>query len=221
MNNHGGCGVPLQSSTVFCCICLFTYHAMLVSGQHPSLLSFLAVAGVAEADSIVLVVDGQAGLHPSDEEVLAWLRQHHPSKPVILAVNKCESVTKGPTQARCNSNIPSHHCHCETQIAKCLRLGNGFPWVQQNWKAPCRKVMMWPNCLLTTLLALLQAAEFWELGLEPFPVSAISGTGTGEMLDKLIASLPPPKSLETVDERDKPLSIAIVGRPNVGEYGFS
>jgi hypothetical protein len=31
------------------------------------------------------------------------------------------------------------------------------------------------------LCCLLQAAEFWELGLEPFPVSAISGTGTGEL----------------------------------------
>jgi GTP-binding protein len=59
-----------------------------------------AAAGVAEADSIVLVVDGQSGLHPSDEEVLVWLRQHHPAKPVVLAVNKCESSTQGPTQVR-------------------------------------------------------------------------------------------------------------------------
>ncbi len=58
----------------------------------------LLLPGVAEADSIVLVVDGQHGLHPSDEEVLAWLRQNHPEKPVVLAVNKCESTTKGPTQ---------------------------------------------------------------------------------------------------------------------------
>lgn len=59
-----------------------------------------AAAGVAEADSIVLVVDGQSGLHPSDEEVVAWLQRHHPSKPVVLAVNKCESSTQGPTQVR-------------------------------------------------------------------------------------------------------------------------
>jgi predicted GTPase len=37
------------------------------------------------------------------------------------------------------------------------------------------------------------------------------------MLDKLVGSLPPPKDMETVDEKDKPLAIAIVGRPNVGE----
>lgn len=65
-----------------------------------------------------------------------------------------------------------------------------------------------------------QAAEFWEMGLEPHPVSAISGTGTGEMLDVLVAGLPPPARMESEDLTDasaKPLAIAIVGRPNVGE----
>jgi GTP-binding protein len=66
-----------------------------------------------------------------------------------------------------------------------------------------------------------QAAEFWELGLEPHPVSAISGTGTGEMLDVLVATLPPPTSMEVEDSvADKPLAIAIVGRPNVGELSW-
>lgn len=65
-----------------------------------------------------------------------------------------------------------------------------------------------------------QAAEFWELGLEPFPVSAISGTGTGEMLEALVRSLPPPRDMAAVDASSaKPLAIAIVGRPNVGERG--
>ena len=68
-----------------CCRCLFVH--LCVFGP-----------GVAEADSIVLVVDGQSGLHPSDEEVLTWLRQNHPHKQVVLAVNKCESQTKGATQ---------------------------------------------------------------------------------------------------------------------------
>ncbi len=62
-----------------------------------------------------------------------------------------------------------------------------------------------------------QASEFWELGIEPMPVSAISGTGTGEMLDALVKSLPPPRSLEQVEGGKEPLAIAIVGRPNVGE----
>jgi GTP-binding protein len=53
---------------------------------------------VAEADSIILLVDGQAGLQPGDSEILDWLRHNHPSKPVVLAVNKCESTTKADIQ---------------------------------------------------------------------------------------------------------------------------
>ena len=32
----------------------------------------------------------------------------------------------------------------------------------------------------------LQAADFWALGLEPIAVSAISGSGTGDLLDHLV-----------------------------------
>ncbi len=53
-----------------------------------------AAAGVKEANSVVMVVDGQEGLTASDSEILAWLRRSHPSKPVLLAVNKCENVQK-------------------------------------------------------------------------------------------------------------------------------
>ena len=59
-----------------------------------------------------------------------------------------------------------------------------------------------------------QVAEFYELGLgEPFPVSALHGTGTGDMLDALVESLPPKIETET-DERIK---IALVGKPNSGK----
>lgn len=61
---------------------------------------------------------------------------------------------------------------------------------------------------------LIQAAEFWELGLgEPYPVSGIHGNGTGELLDQLITYLP-----ETdVEEEEEEIRVAIVGRPNVGK----
>jgi hypothetical protein len=61
-----------------------------------------------------------------------------------------------------------------------------------------------------------QAAEFWELGLQPHAVSAISGTGTGEMMDALVGTLPPPAAGPAEDDEDAPLAVAIVGRPNVG-----
>jgi GTP-binding protein len=69
----------------------------------------------------------------------------------------------------------------------------------------------------------LQAAEFWETGLEPIALSAISGTGTGELLDRLVAALPPPAAqpppaaLAGTPADDDPVSLAIVGRPNVGK----
>ncbi|MBF2062915.1 MAG: ribosome biogenesis GTPase Der [Calothrix sp. C42_A2020_038] len=61
---------------------------------------------------------------------------------------------------------------------------------------------------------LLQAAEFWKLGLgEPYPISAIHGSGTGDLLDELINHLP---TIQDIQESEE-IKIAIVGRPNVGK----
>lgn len=62
-----------------------------------------------------------------------------------------------------------------------------------------------------------EALEFYGLGLgEVFPVSALHGTGTGDLLDAIVAALPfhPP---EDHDAEDTSIKIAIVGRPNVGK----
>jgi GTP-binding protein len=60
---------------------------------------------------------------------------------------------------------------------------------------------------------LVQASQFWELGLgEPLPISGIHGSGTGDLLDLLVVHLP--KVTEFIDEE---IGIAIVGRPNVGK----
>jgi GTP-binding protein len=56
--------------------------------------------------------------------------------------------------------------------------------------------------------------QFYELGMgEPYPVSSVHGTGTGDMLDALVASFPQ----DTKDEDDDSVKIAIVGKPNVGK----
>ncbi len=58
------------------------------------------------------------------------------------------------------------------------------------------------------------AADFYELGIgEPYPISSIHGTGTGDLLDALVASFPP--GVET--DEDESIKIAIVGKPNVGK----
>lgn len=57
--------------------------------------------------------------------------------------------------------------------------------------------------------------EFFALGLgEPIPVSAEHGRGIGDLLDRVVASLPPGQ--EDEDGAD-PVRIAVVGRPNVGK----
>ena len=60
--------------------------------------------------------------------------------------------------------------------------------------------------------------ELLSLGLgDPFPVSALHGRGTGNLLDQVVALLPA-ASPDEVDEDDDPTTrVAIVGRPNVGK----
>lgn len=66
--------------------------------EHAQAVERQAAAGVAEADSLLLVVDGQEGLTAADQEIVSWLRRKHPDKPVTLAVNKCENVRVADTQ---------------------------------------------------------------------------------------------------------------------------
>ena len=57
--------------------------------------------------------------------------------------------------------------------------------------------------------------EFSRLGFgEPFPVSAIHGEGTGDLLDAIVDRLPPESDAE---EPHAELSLALIGQPNVGK----
>lgn len=58
--------------------------------------------------------------------------------------------------------------------------------------------------------------EFYSLGLgEPWPVSAINGYGTGDLLDEVVNKLPEKEDEE--EELDDIPKFAIVGRPNAGK----
>jgi GTP-binding protein len=120
-----------------------------------------ALMAVNEADAVLFITDGIAGVTPPDREVAETLRRFQRTKngqrwpPIFLVVNKCENEASRAA-----------------------------------------------------------AAEFYELGLgEPYPVSAIHGTGTGDLLDALVASFP--ADLESVE--DDSIKIAIVGKPNSGK----
>ena len=142
-------------------------RAALAGGAEilPGMIEQQAAAAVEEAVALVVVADGQAGPTSADGDILAWLRRFYPHKPIVLAVNKCES--------------------------------------------PVRGVAM--------------AAAFYEIGgAEPIAVSAISSTGVGELLDALVARLPAAPDREQLiradaPEAERPLRVAIVGRPNVGK----
>ncbi len=57
--------------------------------------------------------------------------------------------------------------------------------------------------------------DLWQLGLgEPFPVSALHGRGSGDLLDRVIDMLP--KEI-LKSEVDAPRRVVLVGRPNVGK----
>lgn len=121
-----------------------------------------AQAAIQEADAVLFVNDGEAGVTEPDREVAEILRRSQKklpdgtfSPPIFLVVNKCESRERRE-----------------------------------------------------------QAAEFYELGLgEPFAISAIHGTSTGDLLDALVAALPG----QTNEEEDDSIKIAIVGKPNAGK----
>lgn len=62
-----------------------------------------------------------------------------------------------------------------------------------------------------------QSAEFYGLGLgEVYNISAMNGSGTGEMLEAMVELLPPEVEEE---ELDIP-KIAVIGRPNAGKSSF-
>jgi GTP-binding protein len=120
-----------------------------------------ALMAVNEADAVLFITDGGAGITPPDREVAGILRRYQKKvgdqrwPPIFVVVNKCENE-------RLRTN----------------------------------------------------AAEFFELGLgDPFPVSAIHGTGTGDLLDALVNSFP---AQEQAVEDDS-VKIAIVGKPNAGK----
>ncbi len=125
-----------------------------------------ALAAVEEADVVIFVVDGRAGITPVDEEVARILRAT--DRPVLLAPNKVESQ----------------------------RVEDG-------------------------------THEFYALGLgELYPVSAEHGRGVHDLMDQVLALLPPEReapserreiSADGVPDQPSEIRIAVIGRPNIGK----
>ncbi|NJL86447.1 MAG: ribosome biogenesis GTPase Der [Leptolyngbyaceae cyanobacterium SM1_1_3] len=140
-------------------------------------------------DREFMVVDTGGLVFDDDTEFLPHIREQ-----AALAMGEASAAImvvdgqEGPTNA-------------DTEIASWLR--------QQN--VP---VLLAVNKCESPDQGLVQASQFWELGIgEPYPVSGIHGSGTGELLEDLIEYLPPVVA-ETADDE---IRVAIIGRPNVGK----
>ena len=81
----------------------------------------------------------------------------------------------------------------------------------------CKKpVLLVTNKADSNEAALYGAAEFYSLGLgDPYSVSAINGSGTGDLLDEILRLMPEDSAQE--EEIDNIPRFAIVGRPNAGK----
>ena len=141
-------------------------------------------------DRDFLVVDTGGLIFDDDTEFLPYIREQ-----ATLALTEASAAImvvdgqEGPTES-------------DREIAQ---------WLRQQHSVP---VLLAVNKCESPDQGLVQAAQFWELGLgEPHAVSGIHGNGTGDMLDELVGHLPPPESIEEPEE----VRVAIVGRPNVGK----
>ncbi|HCT77581.1 MAG TPA: ribosome biogenesis GTPase Der [Micromonosporaceae bacterium] len=63
-----------------------------------------------------------------------------------------------------------------------------------------------------------EAHSLWSLGLgQPFPISALHGRGSGELLDAVLEAFPKDAPVIKENRPRGPRRVALVGRPNVGK----
>ncbi len=66
-----------------------------------------------------------------------------------------------------------------------------------------------------------QAAEFYSFGFdEIFPISSVSGSGTGELLDRAVELLEKANSKSTMKIDESLAKFCVIGKPNVGKSTF-
>lgn len=146
--------------------------------------------GLAQADAILFLIDGRTGVTPIDEHFASWLRKQkgHRKKPIVLAVNKAE-----------NDNAVA------TGIAEAYSLGFGQP--------------------IPISSAHGHGIEDLYYAFEPhFPQEEDNVETENDQLPDFedLDALEGDTNfdfaaLEIDEDEEKPIKVAIVGRPNVGK----
>lgn len=135
---------------------------------------------VREADAVLFVIDGRAGVTPDDKHFANWLRKQ--KTPVLLLANKCEGGAG------------------KTGVGEAYGLGFGDP--------------------------LPVSAEHGE-GLYDLAVALMEKIGLGgaqgvpgddsDLLDDVQADIDIDPDAETPEDDNRPIQLAVVGRPNAGK----
>ncbi|MEM6811589.1 MAG: ribosome biogenesis GTPase Der [Pseudomonadota bacterium] len=147
--------------------------------------------GLNQADAVLFLIDGRAGVTPTDEHFAGWLRRQKGSnkkRPVVLAVNKCENDRETAAAiAEAHSlgfgnpiPISSAHGHGIEDLYHAFQ-----PYFGEEEESVDEK----------------EAAFFSEDEIDKLENKA----------DFDFAEL------DIKDDPEKPIKIAIVGRPNVGK----
>lgn len=144
-------------------------------------------AALEQADVILFLIDGRTGLTPEDEHFSRWLRKQN--KPVILGVNKCE--TEDTAMA---GQAEAYKLGLGEPVILSAEHGHGFD-------------------LLSDVLE--PYFELHDEKLQHEDESRQDSRLSYEEIDALEGKedfIP-----EAIEDEDKPIKIAIVGRPNVGK----
>ena len=151
--------------------------------------------GLAQADAVLFLIDGREGVTPIDEHFAGWLRKNNrnnksgkKSLPVVLAVNKCENERA-----------------TDAALGEAYSLGFGQP--------------------IPISSAHGHGIEDLYHAFEPhFPTDVTAPINEGDQLPDIenLDELEGDESfdfakIEIEEDTDKPIKIAIVGRPNVGK----
>ncbi len=145
--------------------------------------------GLAQADAILFIIDGREGVTPTDEHFASWLRRRKGKKqPIVLAVNKCESE-----KASISGTAEAYSLGFGQPIPISSAHGHGIEELYHAFEPHFPKDVV-EEKIENDQLPDIENLDDLE-GDESFDFA----------------------SIEIKEDNEKPIKIAIVGRPNVGK----